>query len=99
MDKVNKLGTAMSKKLTSKKILSKKNSSGGDTLEQAVRIATAKELKSPDTILNQKVRFHRGQAILGGKQSRGYENVSVLSPNLSNLKSSEMFWPISRAKH
>ena len=62
MDKVNKFGSAMSKKLTSKK-LNKNNQSGGDSLEQSVKNATAKDLRAPDSSLNLKV----GRLMPGGE--------------------------------
>ena len=68
MDKVNKLGSAVSKKLVNRKT-NKNNQSGGDSLEQIVRSATAKELKAPDAILNQKVSCS-GLASQGGGNSR-----------------------------
>ncbi len=62
MDKVNKFGSAMSKKLANKK-LNKNNQSGGDSLEQIVKTATAKELRAPDSSLNLKV----GRLMPGGE--------------------------------
>ena len=66
MDKVNKLGSAMSKKLTSKK-LNKNNQSGGDGLEQSVKNATAKELRAPDSSLNLKVG-----GLMPGAETEGF---------------------------
>ena len=66
MDKVNKFGSAMSKKLTSKK-LNKNNQSGGQSLEQSVKNATAKELRAPDVSLNQKV-----DCLMPGGETEGF---------------------------
>lgn len=70
MDKVNKLGSAMGKKLASRKVLGKKNQSSAGTLEQAVKLATAKELRAPDASLNLKVN---GCAPVGGANPRSKE--------------------------
>lgn len=54
MDKINKLGSTVSKKLHGKKV-SETNNSGGKSLQEVVKDATAKTLRRPDADLNQKV--------------------------------------------
>lgn len=59
MDKVKKFGTVTSQRLMNRKT-NKNNQSGGDNLEELVRSATAKDLRAPDTSLNQKVMVSVG---------------------------------------